>query len=475
MKLLRLSTFALATAALLLSATSCTSDRNPFDLILPDHATSSYIRLHLQVEGTRAGGNLSTAEEQEVKKVNIYVFNERHELEATKGNISLSEGKNSVELEVSPGLKKIYVTTAESVVNPAKGTKLTDFEKIKFVSTLDKLKTDTGHVMIGVSDEQQVMICASKEDMPESNNFSIKLTRAVAKAQVKASDIDGSSFGIQLGTVSFKAKQTCERMMVVHNGSDIFDTFVDTNNNGTYDNYTLRQSAPYLDAATSDFTADGCEYMPENIISKPLCGNTTFLSVKIATTPQNYYSFSAADTEPKIIAGETPAEGVTYYTVGIIDREHGVSDYAVDSKSHVITFKSKEDAQRYVSSLNNGEVSSITVSQSESQMKAPYARAGESRSAQFEMFTFDKGVCYYRVNIAHTDDISGDTPKTINKVVRNNFYKVSINSVKSLGFSEEALLRPSNPAAVLDAEGSSWISASFEVVPWEEVEQDVDL
>ena len=62
-----------------------------------------------------------------------------------------------------------------------------------------------------------------------------------------------------------------------------------------------------------------------------------------------------------------------------------------------------------------------------------------------------------------------------NKVVRNKFYKVNINSVKNLGFCSEALLRPAKADAVLDAQGSCWISASFTVAPWGEVAQDVDL
>lgn len=473
MKQLRLASLALATAALLPSVTSCTSDPNPFDItVTSNQKECAYIRLHLRVEDTRAGEELiPTDEEKAINKVNIYIFDEKHELETTKSNVSLSEGESSVDLEVSPGLKTIYVTTADAIVNPAKGSSITNFENQKFISSLDKLKTESGHVMIGVSDEQQVMISASKDDMPETNNFSIKLTRAVAKAQVLATGIDGSSFGITLGAVSFKAKQTCERMLIKHNGSDIFTTFKESElNKGTYENFSLMANAKYIAAVSSGFTAAGCEYMSENIISRPLSGNTTFLSIKIATTPQKYYSFSAGDAAPNIIEGEIPATGSTYYVVGIIDRVNGVSDYTVDSQSHVITFKDQEDAQRFVTFLNTGEVSSMTVSQSESLMKTPAVRAGEA-TAQFEVSTFTNGEAYYRVNIAHKED-DGDLTY---KVERNKFYKVSINSVKSLGFCEESLLRPSNPAAVLDAEGSSWISASFEVAKWEQVEQDVDL
>ena len=472
MKTFRFASLCLVAAVSLPLVTSCTSDRSPFDMSMSTVENSATIQLRFSVADTRAG-QLSTAEENEIKKVTVHVFDENQKLESTK-SVNVTSGTNAVNLEVSHGLKTIYVITSRSNVNPSIGTSLTNYENSVFNSSLANLRTGDGFVMVGKSLEQQVMITASQEELPASNIFDIELVRLVAKAQVKSSAIDGSSFGINFGAASFKAFQTSDRMRVVHNGSDIFETYVDGNNNGTYDYYSLGEGISYQNAVTSDFTAAGCAYMSENIVSIPKSGNTTFLSVRYATSPVKYYSFSDSDSAPKTTQ-ETPAPSTTYYAVGIQDKTNGVVDYALDSKTkHIVAFKNQEDAERYMNSLNVGSASAFTVSQSERPLKAPGIDAEASSAPQFEVVKFDSGYAYYRVNIAH-EDTSGDAVLRKIKVMRNKFYKVNINSVRSLGFSSEALLRPANPEAVLDAEGHSWISASISVADWDEVIQNVDL
>lgn len=471
MKTLRLAFLSLAVAVLLPSITSCKSDDSPFDWTISNESTNATILLRLNVEETRAG-EMSTTAEREIKKVTVLIFNEKEELELNK-SVNVIAGSNTVSLEVSNGLKTIYAISAKSNVNPGVGMSITEYENKIFTSTLANLKTDDGFVMVGKSGEQQVMISASEDELPSSNIFDIKLVRLVAKAQVKSASIDGSSFGISFGAASFKACQLNERMRVVHNGSDVFTAYVDGNNNGTYDYYSLRDKENYLNSV-ADFTADGCEYMPENIVARPLSGNTTFLSIRYATTPEKYYSFNSTNSKVEAMS-DTPIASTTYYAVGLQDKTNGVVDYALDNSSkNIITFKNQADAEAYTTSLNNGDSSAFTVSQTETPMKAPSVAEEAAGALQFEVIPFESGYVYYRVNIAH-QDTSGDSDKSTIKVMRNKFYKVNINSVKSLGFGSEALLRPSNPAAELDAEGHSWISASISIAEWDEVNQNVDL
>lgn len=475
MKTLRLAYLSLAVAALLPSVTSCSSDPNPFDIKISYEKETALIQLRLNVVETRAGG-LSTTEENAIKKLTVHIFDDKHNLELTK-NVTLEEGANTFDLEVSPGLKTLYVVTAKSNVNPSVGTSLTDYENKTFNSSLANIKTVAdGFVMVGKSNEQLVMIAASKDNLPQSNIFNIELTRLVAKAQVKKGNIDGSAFGISFGDASFKAFQLSERMRVLHNGSDVFETYADENENGTCDNYT-RGVGDYLNAVSTDFTANDCAYMSENIVSKPLSGNTTFLSIRFATIPEKYYTFDEDKSTYKL-TDESPSSPSTYYTVGVQDKTNGFVDYALDSDTkHILTFKNEADAESYMNSLNAGDASAITVSQSESPMMAAAAlkRAPEAQEApKFEVMKFDGGYAYYRVNIAHEDN-SGDTPKKKYMVMRNKYYKVKINSVASLGFSKEDLLCPTNPEAVLNVEGHGWISANISVADWDEVEQNVDL
>lgn len=473
MKKLRLVSLSLAVAALLPSITSCTSDPSPFDWTISNENPNATIQLRLNVEATRAG-ELSTAEENKITKVTVHVFDEKGNLEVTK-TATVASGTNTVDLEVSNGLKTIYVVSAKSNVNPSVGISLTAYQNSIFNSSLENIRTESdGFVMVGKSDEQQVMITASKEDLPATNIFNIKLERLVAKAQVKNnSTVDGSAFGITFGDASFKTFQLNKRMIVFNNGSDIFDTYIDSTNDGTYDNYTLGVGE-YLPAVSSDFTATGCAYMSENIVSKPLSGNTTFLSIRIATTPVKYYTYDTENSSVKE-STDTPVASTTYYAVGIQDKINGIVDYAlVPGSKNIVTFKTEEEAQKYMTSLNNGDASTITVSQTDKPMYAPAVAEEAGTAPEFEVIMFDKGYTYYRVNIAH-EDTTGDSPKQKKMVMRNRFYKVNVNSVKSLGFSSEELLRPKNPEAVLDAEGHSWISASISVEEWKEVVQNADL
>ena len=472
MKTQRLAFLAMSAAALLPSMTSCSSDANPFDSQLPTEPTTSIIQLRLNVEETRAG-NMSTSDESLIKNVTVHIFDEKNNLETTK-KATVTGGSNIINFEVSPGHKTLYVVTAKSNVNPSLGTSLEKYQNSTFNSSLENIMTDSdGFVMVGKSEEQQVMISASPDNLPASNIFDIKLERLVAKAQVKKGTVDGSSFGISFGDASFRAFQLSQRMMVYNNGSDVFETYVDTNKNGTYDSYTLGVG-DYQDAVTSDFTAENCAYMSENIVSKPLSGNTTFLSIRLATTPEKYYAFDSSKASLSTLT-ETPAPSATYYAVGYQDKENGLVDYAIDVRNnHILTFKTEADAVSYMNSLNSGDAPAITVSQAEHPLTAPSGMRKASASGSFEVVTFTDGYAYYRVNIAHNVQ-SGDKTLQRKMVMRNVFYKVNINSVKSLGFSTEDLLRPHNPEAVLDAEGSSWISASISVADWKEVSQNVDL
>ncbi len=470
MKPVRLAFISLAASALLPIATSCKSDQNPFDLSMSYDKDVAKIQLRLNVEDTRAG-ELSTADENAISKLTVHVFDEKHNLESTK-DVVISDGSTTVTLEVSHGLKTIYVVSAKSNVNPTQGLSITDYEKSTFNSSLDNIKTVNGFVMVGKSAEQQVMLSASNNELPASNVFNIKLERLVAKAQVKSVSVDGSAFGISFGAASFKAFQLNQKMRVVHNGSDVLDSYVDSNNNGTYDNYS-QGVGDYMNAVTSDFTPDGCAYLSENIVNKPLSGNTTFLGIRFATTPSKYYTFDTSSLSIKE-SSETPAQASTYYAVGVKDEDNGLVDYALfPGTKNIVTFKTQTDAENYINSLNAGAASAITVSQAEKPFMAP-AVAESAHAPQFEVIKFDGGNVYYRVNIAHKED-SGDTKVDKFKVMRNRFYKVNINSVKSLGFGSEEMLIPKNPEAVLDAEGHSWISASISIADWQEVQQDANL
>ncbi|MDE6022751.1 MAG: fimbria major subunit, partial [Muribaculaceae bacterium] len=147
---------------------------------------------------------------------------------------------------------------------------------------------------------------------------------------------------------------------------------------------------------------------------------------------------------------------------------NGLEDFAMDpATGYVITFKSDTDADAYKNALNGGDASAITVSESESALRAPATRASEVTHKEFSTVKFENGRSYYRINI-YTDG-------TELKVVRNKFYKITVNSISNLGFHDENLLRPTNPETDPNNASSAWIEAQLSVQPWDEEKQEVDL
>ncbi len=457
MKTLRLATLSLAVAAILPSLTSCRSDESPFGWTISQQKADAIIQLKLNVAETRAA-----ADETAISKLTVLVFDENDALETTK-NVDVTKGSDII-LEVSQGLKTVYVVTAQHNFLNSSAT-MQAFEDAIFDSTLDKIKGTDGFMMIGKSDKQLVMKAASEDALPASNVFSITVERLVAKAQVKFDNVIFGDFGIKPYSASFKAFQLNNKMRVVANGTEVGAS--NTHTNGTYDNYSIKGEGDYL-TVVSSFDGINCAYMSENIVSNPVSGNTTFLGIHFVTYPEKYYTFDSATK--KLTEIGTPTMGSTddYYAVGIQDKEAGIVDYVLVSGSKKIaTFKTEADAQAYANSLNGKETSATTVSQTDAPLMAPSLTRAAST---FEVIKFDKGNVYYRVNITHTEDSKSEL-----KVLRNRFYKVNINSVSTLGFSDDKLLRPTNPDTGLDTSSKYWSSVNIDVAPWEEIEQNADL
>lgn len=457
MKTLRLATLSLAVAALLPSLTSCRSDESPFGWTISQQKADAVIQLKLNVSETRAA-----VDESAISKLTVLVFDDSNALETT-ANVDLSVNPD-IKIEVSHGLKTVYVVTAQYDFNKTCAN-IQEFENSIFDSTLANLKGTDGFMMIGKSDKKQVMISSSEEEVPASNVFSITVERLVAKAQVcQTDDVRIGDFGINFGTASFKAFQLNNKMRVVANGTEVDPAT--THTDGTYDNYTVEEEVDYLNAVSA-FSSEGCAYMPENIVATPVSGNTTYLGIRFATTPAKYYTYDSS-AKSLIASEETPVASSDYYAVGIQDTSAGIVDYVlVPGSKHIATFQTEEDATAYANSLNGNETSATTVSQTDAPLMAPSLTRAVS---SFVVIKFTEGNVYYRVNIAHTEGSQSQL-----KVLRNRFYKVNINSVSTLGFSADELLRPEEPTSGFETSSKSWISVAIDVAPWQEVDQDANL
>ena len=461
MKPLRFAVFSLTATSLLALGTACTSDTNPFDVTItstPEKNTT--IRVEFNVAETRA---LSTSSETALNYVSIYVFDENGNLEASKKEHNLNDA-GQPELKVTVGNKTVYAIAGNSIKIPTDGISTMDeFEAIVFDSSVSQLKNGQGFMMIGKSDQKSAYYTIEGADIPASNIFTIDLVRLAAKTQVKVNNqIDTSAFGFSMPSLpSFGVAQTCDKMRIKHNGEDVITNYQDANN-GSFVGYTESSKDDFIDVRPGDFTADNCKYMTENIVSKPTSGNTTFVVLKAVFIPTAFYTCQQ-NSIPQTSSAKPGAYASNFYAVGIVDRSNGYEDFTIDpSNKHVYAFQYKTDADNYAAALNGGVVPAITVSEDDAPMRAPITRA----SNNFQVLEFEGGQAYYRINI--TDD-------NVMKVERNKYYKITVNSIKSLGSQSEEMLRPSNPNSDFSTPTSSMIGTTFKIVEWDPIDQDVDL
>ena len=174
--------------------------------------------------------------------------------------------------------------------------------------------------------------------------------------------------------------------------------------------------------------------------------------------------------------GSTDGTYSTFYAIALIDEQSGISDYVLSTidDGKVACFKEKTQAEAYAQSLNGGTNSASTVSQTLAPLNAP---ALTRATSEYQVVTFENGHVYYRVNIAHTEKDPSDSSKTkqVYKVLRNKFYKISIDDIQGLGSYSSALLRPTDPETPLNLTPGTWINATFTVAPWDDIEQSAVL
>lgn len=471
------------TAAFMPYLASCSSDPNPFDKTIVSEDNTVKICLKLKVDATRAdndseyNSDMSSDAEKSLSVAYIYVFDAQKGFEAPAHTIDVLD-TDAVELEVSPGVKTIYVVSARPIselgATVTAGNLIEDFNKSVLNSTLADLSVSSSDdpvsvkelVLVGKSDSQQVLVSAAKDEIPQSNVFKIKMVRLLSKTQVKyvSGDTD-SKFGFTIGDPSFRVCQTNNKMRLEHDPANEVHDFSNATESNVFSVGYSSCSDLDFKLAVSDFTAEGCHYISENIVKNPVAGNTTFVSICVPMTPVKYFTY---DSDSKLtLTDESGVKDQDFYSVGVVDRKYGLEDFAMDSTTgYVVAFKSETEANAYRNALNSRDTSAITVSESETPLRAPIARASEVNHKEFNTVKFDKGRAYYRVNICTGAEM---------KVERNKFYKITVNSISNLGFHDESLLRPGDPTSDPGNSTSAWIEAQLSVQPWGEEKQTVDL
>ncbi|WP_195415019.1 Mfa1 family fimbria major subunit [Bacteroides finegoldii] len=126
-----------------------------------------------------------------------------------------------------------------------------------------------------------------------------------------------------------------------------------------------------------------------------------------------------------------------------------------------------------------GDFASITIAElddlkSGGEYSKPDAVAGETVGVEY----FQKGVCYYNILIRHDDAITATMAHGKYGVVRNNWYTLTINSVKQPGTpwipDKTDPTKPENPGEDND-DKEAYLSVNITVNPWTTWSQGVDL
>ena len=180
--------------------------------------------------------------------------------------------------------------------------------------------------------------------------------------------------------------------------------------------------------------------------------------------------------------------GVTYKTLADLQAVYNTAKAAGTAanaaQTQVITLCDQFYARIAKAATAQGKAvgadfASITITEldglkSGGEYSKPDAAAGETVGVEY----FQKGVCYYNILIRHDDAITATMALGKYGVVRNNWYTLTINSVKQPG--TPWLLDTTNPTDPKDPgedddDKEAYLSVEITVNPWTTWSQGVDL
>ena len=333
------------------------------------------------------------------------------------------------------------MANATGEMTAAVGSTQKSFEE-KIVAALSgetsTIAVENQFVMVGK--KADAAITQQEEAAAKSNPVEITVTRAAAKVQMKyAADVPvAGKIGAAFGDARFTLVQGNKSMYIYRADGAVTPTGKkidqkDENSDGTYDHLTALKSTygddDFVVAQTDwDHSFAGSCYTAENVNEAPKTGNSTFVMIRLKSTPTNVEN------------GSSLTDGTFYMAVEYTDN----SKKTVKSYEYKY-FASKTDAETWITNTH----------------------AGSDTWAAAE---YTKGYCYYRLNVR--DIRETDVPKRYS-VLRNNYYKVNITQIDDMGSNTPGGLVPTDPDTPLET--STYITASITVEAWTTVDMNEPL
>ncbi len=204
---------------------------------------------------------------------------------------------------------------------------------------------------------------------------------------------------------------------------------------------------------------------------------TTAAVVSAVYTPN---SFTAGESWFRLL-------GVTYKTLDDLQAVYNAAKTAAApdaAQAQTITLCDQFHARISAAATAQGKTvgadfATVTIAELDAvanggEYSKPDATAGETVGVEY----FQKGVCYYNILIRHDDAITGTMALGKYGVVRNNWYTLTINSVKQPGTPWiPDTTDPTDPAkpGENDDDAEAYLSVNITVNPWTTWSQGVDL
>ncbi|NDV58281.1 Mfa1 family fimbria major subunit [Bacteroides sp. 519] len=448
---------ALAVVALTMGLTSC-SNNNEFSgeykIVAGDPtAMELAITAPRALQGRAADDGNATDAEVEMNDVNVLIYAETSidGFYILEQNVALKRNDFKVDREypdtymmdgskitTTTGNKRIYILMNYPGVFPELNSPLSDLAKVVYTLTATNSLSSNGLAMASTEAKQaKLVVETTPGTTPAANVVTVSVKRMVAKVTVQE-DItrDGAGKITTLGGVftnlQFALGNINKKTYAIQNRVGTTPNIVvhDTN----WENYVagdfftissyLPNSTEYfaVDANTATALTAKAVYVPENTTKTYNVNgdNLTYVSVRAQYAPAYFCNASGASK-----GANTAVK--SFWTVVKADG----SIYFFDVEADATTFST--------------------------------ANAGSTKSTEYK-----SGLCYYRAYLNKTGAPDAHIPGSVAAkfdVLRNNYYKVTINSIKAPG-------KPVDEAEV--TEDTSLI-VNVEVETWSNVADGYDL
>ena len=423
-------TLALALTAL----ASCNNENeipgtNPEVTGVPTHAAFSVkVSSTANTRDAAATDDNGVVQEQKIGSLKVFIFN-GGVLETT-GDITLNENnEGTATLPTTTGPKEIYaVANPKTDMTLNVGQTLDEFKALAVNAGTTSATPDEniagenvftmiGSVVTTLTEQTAAQALASRINITVSRGaakvqLQYDATKVTQNQDLKGVFSEPKYLVAQMNTKMFLPRKDYE---LTPNGADGEPNQVDGNNDHTFDHLTTVPADmtaakaavnPWDNAFANSF------YTAENVNEAPTTGNTTFALVQLKYTPDN----------SEIQGSNTTLTAGTFY---VLRKTDGTNLIYADNTE---------------------------------------AQTAQQSAAGSTVKTYTGGLCYYRVNLR---DITKTVLKEKYCVLRNNYYKINITQINSLGgnsTTDPEVIVPTDPDTPLETE--SHISANILIAPW---------